>query len=64
MTYKGHSAASADTRVRAASNSNEVLEQVLHDLSYLIVAQDAVITFDELPIVPANHDRLAQVFSN
>ena len=49
---------------RAVSNSNTVFEQVLHSLRYLIDTECAVITFDALPIVQANDDRLAQVFSN
>ena len=49
---------------RAVSNSNRVFEQVLHNLRYLIETEGAVITFDELPVVQANDDRLAQVFSN
>jgi signal transduction histidine kinase len=60
----GYAAATADRHHRAASNSKTVLEQVLHSLHYLIDAERAVITFDELPIVQGNDDRLAQVFSN
>jgi signal transduction histidine kinase len=60
----GYAAATADRHHRTASNSNTVLEQVLHNLRYLIDAEGAVITFDELPVVQANEDRLAQVFSN
>ena len=59
-----YAAATGDTHEQATSNSNSVLERVLHDLRYLIDAQSAVITFDALPIVPANEDRLVQVFSN
>ena len=59
-----YAAASADTQDRAASNSHAVLEQVSRDLRYLIDTESAVITFEELPIVQANEDRLAQVFSN
>jgi signal transduction histidine kinase len=59
-----YAAATADRRDRAASNSNTVIEQVLHNLRYLIDAENAVITVHELPIVQANEDRLAQVFSN
>jgi signal transduction histidine kinase len=59
-----YAAASADTHKRAASNSHAVLEHVLHDLRYLIDTESAVITFDALPVVQANDDRLAQVFSN
>jgi len=59
-----YTTATVDTQDRAVSNSNTVFEQVLHNLRYLIDTESAVITFDELPIVQANDDRLAQVFSN
>jgi len=59
-----YAAAAADTHGWAASNCNAVLEQVVHDLRYLIDAQNAVITFDALPVIQANEGRLAQVFSN
>jgi light-regulated signal transduction histidine kinase (bacteriophytochrome) len=59
-----YAAATADKHHSAASNSHTVLEQVLQNLRYLIDAENAVITFDALPIVQANEDRLAQVFSN
>jgi signal transduction histidine kinase len=59
-----YTTATVDIQDRAVSNSNTVLEQVLHNLRYLIDTESAVITFDELPIVQANDDRLAQVFSN
>jgi signal transduction histidine kinase len=59
-----YTTAAVDIQDRAVSNSNTVLEQVLHNLRYLIDTESAVITFDELPIVQANDDRLAQVFSN
>lgn len=54
----------ADNHEGATSNCNAVLEQVVRDLRYLIDAQNAAITFDALPNVQANEDRLAQVFSN
>ena len=60
----GYAAATADRHHSVASNSKTVVEQVLHNLRSLIDAEGAVITFDELPIVQANDDRLAQVFSN
>jgi len=41
-----------------------VVEQVLQNLRSLIDAESAVITFDALPVVQANENRLAQVFSN
>ncbi len=59
-----YTTATVDIRDRAVSNSNTVFKQVLHHLRYLIDTEGAVITFDELPIVQANDDRLAQVFSN
>ena len=59
-----YAAATADRHHRAECNSNAVLEQVLYNLKYLIDVEDAVITVDALPIVEANEDRLAQVFSN
>jgi len=59
-----YAAATTDLPDKAVSNSNTVLQQVLHDLRYAIDRESAVITFDELPIVQANRDRLAQVFSN
>jgi light-regulated signal transduction histidine kinase (bacteriophytochrome) len=59
-----YAAATTDLPHKVVSNSNTVLEQVLHDLRYLIDRESAVITFDELPIVQANEDRLSQVFSN
>jgi len=59
-----YAAATGDRHHSASSNSKTVVEQVLHNLRYLIDAEGALITFDELPIVQANDDRLAQVFSN
>jgi light-regulated signal transduction histidine kinase (bacteriophytochrome) len=59
-----YTTASVDIQDRAVSNSNTVFEKVLHNLRYLIDAEGAVVTCDELPIVQANDDRLAQVFSN
>jgi light-regulated signal transduction histidine kinase (bacteriophytochrome) len=59
-----YTTAAVDTQDRAVSNSNTVFEKVLHNLRYLIDAEGAVVTCDELPIVQANDDRLAQVFSN
>jgi chemotaxis family two-component system sensor kinase Cph1 len=61
LDYAG---ATADTHHSASSNSHAVLEQVLQNLRSLIDAESAVITFDELPVVQANENRLAQVFSN
>jgi light-regulated signal transduction histidine kinase (bacteriophytochrome) len=59
-----YSAATTDMHRWAASNSNAVLEQVVHDLRYLIDAQNAVISCDALPTIQANEARLAQVFFN
>ena len=59
-----YAAATGDRHHRAECNSNAVVEQVLFNLKYLIDVEDAVITVDVLPIVEANEDRLAQVFSN
>ena len=59
-----YTTATVDIQDNAVSNSHTVFEQVLHNLRYLIDTESAVITFDELPIVQANDDRLAQVFSN
>ena len=59
-----YTTATVDIQDRAVSNSNTVLEQVLHNLRYLIDTEGAVITCDELPVVQANDDRLGQVFSN
>jgi light-regulated signal transduction histidine kinase (bacteriophytochrome) len=61
LDYAG---ASSDMQDRAACNSHTVLQQVIQNLHYMIDAENAVITFDELPAVQANGDRLAQVFSN
>ena len=59
-----YTTATVDIQDMAVSNSNTVFEQVLNNLRYLIDTESAVVTFDELPIVQANDDRLAQVFSN
>lgn len=59
-----YTTATVDIQDRAVSNSNTVFEQVLHNLRYLIDSEGAAITFDELPLVQAHDDRLAQVFSN
>jgi light-regulated signal transduction histidine kinase (bacteriophytochrome) len=59
-----YSAATTDKHEWAASNGKAVLEQVVRDLRYLIDAQNAVVTFDALPVVQANEARLTQVFSN
>jgi light-regulated signal transduction histidine kinase (bacteriophytochrome) len=59
-----YTTATVDIQDRAVSNSNKVFEQVLHNLRYLIDSEGAAITFDELPLVQAHDDRLAQVFSN
>jgi light-regulated signal transduction histidine kinase (bacteriophytochrome) len=59
-----YSGATADRHHTAASNSHTVLEQVLQNLRSLIDAESAIITFDALPVVQANENRLAQVFSN
>jgi signal transduction histidine kinase len=61
LDYAG---ATADGHHSAASNSHAVVEQVLQNLRSLIDAEGAVITFDALPVVQANENRLAQVFSN
>jgi len=59
-----YTTATVNTHDREVSDSNKIFEQVLHNLHYLIDAENAVITFDQLPIVQANDERLAQVFSN
>ena len=59
-----YAAATGDKHEWGAANCNAVLDQVVRDLRYLIDAQNAVITFDALPIVQANEGRLVQVFSN
>ena len=59
-----YAAATTDRHHRAPCNSKTILEQVLQSLRHMIDAERAVITFDELPIIQANEDRLAQVFSN
>jgi len=61
LDYAG---ATADGHHSAASNSHAVVEQVLQNLRSLIDAEGAVITFDALPVVHANENRLTQVFSN
>ena len=61
LDYAG---ATADGHHSTASNSHAVVEQVLQNLRSLIDAESAVITFDALPVVQANENRLAQVFSN
>jgi len=60
----GYAAATAKDHDRTLTDPKAALDKTLHDLRYLIDAQSAVITFDALPIVPANEDRLVQVFSN
>jgi signal transduction histidine kinase len=60
----GYAAATAKDHDRILTDPKAALDKTLHDLRYLIDAQSAVITFDALPIVPANEDRLVQVFSN
>jgi signal transduction histidine kinase len=59
-----YTTATVNIHDREISDCKKVFEQVLNDLRYLIDAEKAIITFDQLPIVPANNDRLAQVFSN
>jgi light-regulated signal transduction histidine kinase (bacteriophytochrome) len=59
-----YAAATGDERDSTPSDSKAVVEQVLQNLSSMIDAESAVITFDALPIVHANEDRLGQVFSN
>ena len=59
-----YTTATVDIQDKAVSNSNTVFEQVLHNLRYLIDTEGAVITFDDLPVVQGNDDRLTQVFSN
>ena len=61
LDYAG---ASAHEHDRTLADSKAVLDKTLHNLRYLIDAEGAVITFDALPTVQANEDRLAQVFSN
>jgi light-regulated signal transduction histidine kinase (bacteriophytochrome) len=60
----GYAAATTDTHRGAASNCNAVLNKVLQNLNHLIHAESAIITSDALPIVQANEDSLARVFSN
>ena len=59
-----YTTAAVDIQDRSVANSNTIFEKALHNLRYLIDTEGAVITCDELPIVQANDDRLAQVFSN
>jgi len=59
-----YTTAAVDIQDRSVANSNTIFEKVLHNLRYLIDTEAAVITCDELPVVQANDDRLAQVFSN
>ena len=59
-----YAAATAKEPDRTLTDSKAVLDRTLHNLRYVIDAENAVITFDELPIVQANEDRLAQVLSN
>jgi signal transduction histidine kinase len=61
LDYAGATAKEHD---RTLTDSKAVLDKTLHNLRYLIDAESAVITFDALPTVQANGDRLAQVFSN
>jgi light-regulated signal transduction histidine kinase (bacteriophytochrome) len=61
----GYAAAAAtDGQHATASNSNRVVTQVLQNLSQLIEEAGAVVSFDELPIVQANDERLSQVLLN
>ena len=59
-----YTTAAVDIQDRSVANSNTIFEKALHNLRYLIDTEGAVITCDELPVVQANDDRLAQVFSN
>jgi signal transduction histidine kinase len=61
LDYAGATANELD---RTLADSQAVLDKTLRNLRYLIDAEGAVITFDSLPTVQANEDRLAQVFSN
>jgi light-regulated signal transduction histidine kinase (bacteriophytochrome) len=61
LDYAG---ATANEDDRTFADSKAVLDKTLHNLRYLIDAESAVITLDALPIVQANEDRLAQIFSN
>ena len=60
----GYAAATAKDHDRTLTDPKAVLDKTLHSLRYLIEAECAVVTFDALPIIHANEDRLAQVFSN
>jgi light-regulated signal transduction histidine kinase (bacteriophytochrome) len=59
-----YAAATGNEEDQTSSDSKSVLDKTLHNLRYLIEAESAVVTVDTLPVVHANEDRLAQVFSN
>ncbi|MGD1098196.1 MAG: ATP-binding protein [Bryobacteraceae bacterium] len=59
-----YSTATEDQGKRASTDCNAVLRVVLEDLRDAIEEANAIVTFDRLPVVEANRDRVTQVFSN
>jgi light-regulated signal transduction histidine kinase (bacteriophytochrome) len=59
-----YAAATVDEDKHVSTNCQGAVAQVLEDLRNVIAASGTVITFDALPIVHVNEDRLIQVFSN
>jgi light-regulated signal transduction histidine kinase (bacteriophytochrome) len=59
-----YSTATEDQGKRTSIDCNAVLRVVLEDLRDGIEEANAIVTFDRLPVVEANCDRVTQVFSN
>lgn len=59
-----YSTASEDHEQVAATDCNTVMRVVLEDLRGVIAETHARITFDPLPVIKANRNRITQVFSN